>query len=213
MTERYRIIEELRRNNAHLMELRSRMKAVSDLSGDMFIVQEESAARVALHNQLGQMLLMCRHYFEHEQDSDPAMVYMTARQMNLFLLGEAEEPVRVHGDDLQQALAMTQSIHVKVGITGDVPQEQSAREILSMAIRECAANTVKHAEGDSLTVDIVREDQSVVFILTNNGISPKTVITESGGLLSLRNSVESAGGEMLIESQPRFILTVRIPLQ
>ncbi|MBQ3264429.1 MAG: hypothetical protein IJH07_01500 [Ruminococcus sp.] len=210
VTERYRIIEELRRNNAHLLELRSRMKAVTDLSGDMFIAQEESAARVALHNQLGQVLLMCRHYFEHEQDSDPVMVYMTTRQMNLFLLGEAEEPIREQGDDLQQALSMTQSIHVKAELTGGVPQNETARGILAMAIRECAANTVKHAEGDTLYADIQRKGSDFVFTLKNNGKAPKDVVTESGGLLSLRKSVEAAGGEMRIESLPHFILTIRI---
>ena len=206
MTERYRVTEELKVKNAHLQEIRRRMQAVSDLSGDMFVAQEEAAARAALHNQLGQVLLMGRHYLEHPDDTDANLVYITTTQMNSFLLGEYKEPTRHKDDLLTEVLWMARSIGVTVDINGSLPEQASARTILAHAIQECAANCVKHAKGDRLMVTI--SDKEIV--ITNNGKPPKGEIAESGGLLSLRRSAEEAGGTMTVKSQPEFKLTIQL---
>ena len=179
VTERYAIIEELEKKNEHLQDILDRMKAVSDFSGDMFIAQEEADARAALHNQLGQVLLMGRHYIYHQDTTDPKIVYAATMQMNRFLLGEAVEPYKGEEDILSP---------------------------------ECAANTVKHAEGDKVTVDIVSDETETVITITNNGKPPKGRITESGGLLSLHRNIEAKGGNMEIESCPEFRLIMRFHL-
>ena len=205
VTERYRVTEELKAKNAHLQEIKRRMQAVSDLSGDMFVAQEEAAARAALHNQLGQVLLMGRHYLEHPADTDANLVYITTTQMNAFLLGEYKEPTGQKDDLLTEVLWMARSIGVTVNINGSLPEHASARTILAHAIQECVANCVKHAKGDRLMVTI--SDKEIV--ITNNGKPPKGEIAESGGLLSLRRSVEEAGGTMTVKSQPEFMLTIQ----
>ncbi|MBQ6413416.1 MAG: hypothetical protein IJI19_08060 [Ruminococcus sp.] len=204
VTERFRVTEELKTKNAHLQEIRRRMQAVSDLSGDMFVAQEEAAARAALHNQLGQVLLMGRHYLEHPDDTDANLVYITTTQMNAFLLGEYKEPTGQKDDLLTEVLWMARSIGVTVNINGSLPEHASARTILAHAIQECVANCVKHAKGDRLMVTI--SDKEIV--ITNNGKPPKGEIAESGGLLSLRRSVEEAGGTMTVQSQPEFELSL-----
>ena len=208
VTESYRIIEELEDKHEHLQDIRRRIKEVSDLSGDMFIAQEEADARAAIHNQLGQVLLMGRHYINHKENTDPKMVYAATMQMNRFLLGEIEEPYEGEQDPLATAVALANSIGVKVKIKGDEPSDEDVRKILSKALTECAANTVKHAEGDTVNVDIESEDdgQRIVILIMNNGKPPKGKITESGGLLSLRRNVEETGGTMVLESSPRFSL-------
>lgn len=208
VTERYMIIRELEEKHGHLQDIRKRMKEVSDLSGDMFIAQEEADARTALHNQLGQVLLMGRYYINHQDITDPKMVYAATRQMNQFLLGEAKEPYRGEEDRLAQAVAMANSIGVRVVIYGSEPENDDIRKILSQAVTECAANTVKHAEGNTITVDIAANESGTVIDITNNGKPPKGEIRESGGLLSLRHDIESAGGRVRIESEPGFRLTM-----
>ena len=91
-------------------------------------------------------------------------------------------------------------------MTGDEPADSDVRKILAQAITECAANTVKHAEGDRIMIDI--SDTGIV--ITNNGRPPKGTIAESGGLLSLRRKIEAMGGTMLIESAPAFALHIQL---
>lgn len=211
VTDRYRIIEELREKNERLRDIQRRMRAVSELSGDMFVAEEQTKARTALHNQLGQVLLMGRHYINHPESTDSKLVYIATRQMNRFLLGEIEQPEVAQTDALAEAISMAGSIGVRVEIKGDEPQEAQIRQIIARAVSECAANTVKHAEGDGLTAELMDNGKSVFVSITNNGRPPKAEIAESGGLLALRTKIESIGGMMHIESDPSFVLTLQIP--
>jgi two-component sensor histidine kinase len=207
VTERYHITEELREKNAQLQDIQHRMKEASALSSEMFVKQEEAAARTALHNELGQVLLMGRHYLEHSDSTNAALVALITKQMNRFLLGEGDAPDPNAGDELQQAVHMAGSIGVTVEMTGEAPKK--LHSLLAAAIRECAANTIKHAEGDRLFVEITGNAGERRITITNNGKPPKSPIAESGGLLSLRRGVEEAGGQMIVQSLPAFSLTLR----
>ena len=207
VTVQYKAIEELREKNERLKDIQQRMKAVSDLSGDMFVAQEEMDARVALHNQLGQVLLMGRHYLNHPENTDVNRIYLATSQMNSFLLGEVQRPGDAMEDEMALALSLAGSIGVSVKITGEPPPDHGPRKLLADAVRECAANAVKHANGDTVFVAI----NGNTALLTNNGLPPKGPITESGGLLALRQRTEAAGGTMTVQSQPAFSLMIRFP--
>ena len=207
VTAQYKIIEELREKNERLKDIQQRMKAVSDLSGDMFVAQEEMDARVALHNQLGQVLLMGRHYLAHPENTDVGRIYLATSQMNSFLLGKVQRPGDEIEDEMELALSLAGSIGVSVKITGEPPLDHGSRKLLADAICECAANAVKHAGGDTVFVEI----DGRTAILSNNGSAPKGPITESGGLLALRKRTEAAGGTMIVQSQPAFSLTICFP--
>ena len=139
VTERYHITEELRDKNQHLRDIQRRMKEAAKLSSEMFVKQEEASARTALHNELGQVLLMGRHYLEHPDTTDADMVALMTRQMNSFLLGERRAMETDAGDELRHAIQMAASIGVSVEMSGDPPEDNMLRSLLSAAIRECAA--------------------------------------------------------------------------
>ena len=208
VTERYHITEELRKKNVHLKEIQRRMKEAAQLSSEMFVKQEAAAARAALHNELGQVLLMGRRYIEHPESTDAATVALMTRQMNRFLLGESEAPEPDAGDEISRAVDMAGSIGVSVDMMGEPPAQDVPRSILAAAIRECAANAVKHAGGDRIFVQVVKTAAGTELTVANNGRPPKGPIAESGGLLSLRRRVEAAGGRMLVQSAPAFSLTL-----
>ena len=208
VTERFGITEELRAKNNHLMEIRRRMKAASDLTAEMFIKQEEARARTALHNELGQVLLMGRRYIEHPEITDKETVALMTGQMNHILLGERRIAQPEPQDELRYAILLADRIGVTVEMKGEPPEEERLRTSLVLAIRECAANTVKHADGDCLSVEIVEDAAKTRITLTNNGMPPAGPIAESGGLLSLRRTVEEAGGEMIVQSCPAFSLAI-----
>ena len=225
VTRLYKVTTELREKNERLLDVQKRMKAVSDLSAEMFIAQEEANAKAALHNELGQVLLMGRYFLQNPDNTDAEMVLLTTKQMNAFLLREADEPYTRAEDAVRQAVRMAKSIGVSVEIEGSVPQNSNVRDILAQAIQECAANTVKHAGGDSLYVEIERPGgdlpeaetpgssgnppDTVTIRITNSGRPPAEEIHESGGLLSLRRAVEGSGGQMEIACIPAFELNLR----
>ena len=159
---------------------------------------------------------MGRYYLKNRNVADPEQVYAITQQMNRILLGEAEEDKKAVTDPLTEAVTMAGGIGVSVHMNEDIPQDMHIRELLSEAIIECAANTVKHAGGDCVTVTCHPErsegSSSMAFTITitNNGKPPKGTVAESGGLLALRKKVEAMSGEMQTESAPSFRLTIRI---
>lgn len=209
-TERYRITEELRKKNAHLQNVQRRMKEAVVLSGEMFVEQEEANARAALHNQLGQVLLMDRHWLEHPESTDGTAVATMTRQINSFLLGERKATLPETENGLEQTVLIAKSIGVTVELRGEPPRDGKTLALLGQAIRECAANTVKHAEGDRLFVELRHQTDGLAFSITNNGRPPKGPVVESGGLLSLRRAVETDGGHMELLGAPRFELRIKI---
>ena len=206
VTEQMVIVDRLAEDNARLRDIQYRMKAYSVRAAEMFMEQEILAARVAVHDGLGDLLLTCRYFFENPETTDREGLLRMMKETNTYLLREAEEP-RAERDHYMDALRMARGIGVTVHVEGQVPGEGAARRIIGLAVSECAANTVKHAGGDTVTVRIDGERIEI----TNNGTPPEGPIVETGGLRSLRRMTEEIGGEMQVAWEGGFRLTIRVP--
>ena len=206
VTEQYRVTKELEEKNARLRDLQYRLKTYQVQENELLLRRELLAARTTVHNQLGGALLTGKYHLEHPESTDPETLRLMLWQINTYLLSEAEDP-EPRSDEFASALQLAKGIGVSVELTGAVPEKGMRRALLGQAIRECAANTVKHAGGDRLRAEV----GAYSFRITNTGLPPAGSITPSGGLRSLQLAVEQAGGAMQIESRPSFALTVTLP--
>ena len=116
-------------------------------------------------------------------------------------------------DPLEAAKKRAEELGVRVLLTGNEPQRQRMRTLSALAISECAANCVRHADGTELYVCFWQKPDCMEVALTNNGAVPKKKITEGGGLSMLRQRIEEAGGKMEVLSTPRFSLMLSLPEQ
>lgn len=206
VTEQYCMTAELTEKNHNLRELQQRLKEYRKGQTELVIREELLSARTTVHNQLGGALLTGKYHLEHPDSADPETLQLLLRHLNTYLLSEAEEPEN-GADPFECALKAAMGFGVQVALEGEVPAESTLRALLGQAIVECAANTVKHAGGDRLTVRLDKRS----FTVTNNGVAPTAAITPVGGLRSLQLAVEQAGGSMELEGSPAFRLTVRLP--
>ena len=213
VTEQYRITAELSNKNDRLRDIQIRMKAYQAQAADMVISQEILNARRIVHDDVGHALLAARYYFERPESGNEPVLLSMMKQTNTMLLREAEQPDDMEHDRYLDALKMANAIGVTVEQRGEAPETGSARDILGQVIGECAANTAKHAEGDRLFVTVKGTESGCRFTVTNNGTPPKEPIIETGGLLSLRHTVEKAGGSMIVDSTPSFCLIISIPTE
>ncbi len=210
ITRQSEIIKELEGKNKKLRDIQMRLDLYNRQAEQIIIAQELLTARMAVHNELGNMLLECRHYLNDPASIDEEMLLQALKNTNKYLLNEYEGD-DTERDPLAEALEMADAIGVEVSISGRIPAEGTGRRILSSAIIECATNTVKHAEGNLLLVDVRRNENLQSFVLQNNGNPPAGTIRESGGLGSLRKLVEKENGSMTIDSLPGFQLTIALP--
>lgn len=186
-TEQYRALEELMREEALL------------------------GTRVRIHDELGELLLRCRQYLNHPDGANGHELLDRMRKTNQDLLNQIEE--NGAEDELDHALLQAKGIGVTVQIEGRIPENPRIRRILGHAVRECAANTVRHAGGDRLEVLLLQKDARLRAELRNNGNAPEKPITEHGGLKSLRQMTEACGGSMKIETAPVFRVILDLPGQ
>ena len=144
--------------------------------------------------------------------SDPAIMYA---RIGLILLGILLVYLGRRGvlEPLEAAKKRAEELGVRVLLTGREPQRQWIRTLSALAICECAANCVRHADGTELYVHFRQKPDCMEVALTNNGAVPKEKITEGGGLSMLRQRIEEAGGKMEVWSIPRFTLMLSLPEQ
>ena len=102
-------------------------------------------------------------------------------------------------------------IGVALHVRGEFPQKSGAAYLLTAAVRECAINTVRHAKGSEMTVELTKTPHSLIAAITNDGLAPAGEVVEGGGLSALRRRIEGAGGSMQVESTPRFRLVITLP--
>ena len=207
ITEQAMIAKELKDKNERLRDIRLRLDLYCKQADRIIISQELLNARMQVHNEVGNVLLECRHYMENPSSFDEEMLLQALKNVNTYLLKEYEED-DTERDPLADALEMAETIGVDVSLAGTIPGTFAKRRILASAINECASNAVKHANGDQLLVNVQEAGEEFSLVIQNNGEPPKGRIHETGGLKSLRTLVEKEQGRMQIESDPCFRLTI-----
>ena len=208
VSEQYRIIAQLRSKNKKLIDLQTRIKAYSAMTSQLAMTEEILRARVTVHDEMGYLLLSGKYYLDHADTADAENLLDLMRYTHNLLMREGEEPDDAKHDGYAQAIEVARAIGVEVSVSGDAPSDDAIREILDGAIRECAANTVKHASGDHLSVTITRDGDLLRADIIGNGNAPESPVTESGGLLNLRRNAESMGGEMRVACDPTVKVTL-----
>lgn len=211
ITEQYRITSELREKNHKLLDIQKRMKAFGAMTARLAMTEELLRARVSVHDEMGHLLLSGKYYLDHPGAGDRERLLGMERFTHLLLMREGEEPDEAAHDPVEDALTAARAMGVTVAVTGDPPVSGPLRKLLGQAIRECAANAVKHASGDRMDVGLIRGGGEITARLTTNGGLPDTPITESGGLLNLRRMIEAAGGTMTVSVGPQFTVTCVLP--
>ncbi|MBQ7992640.1 MAG: hypothetical protein IJ252_06395 [Solobacterium sp.] len=210
VTKQTAIVKELEEKNSKLRELQMRLSIYNRQADRIIIAQELLTARMAVHNELGNVLLESRHYMKDPSSFDEEKLLQALKNTNTYLLKEYEED-DTESDPLVEALDTADAIGVDVTITGVIPSEDPYRMILAAAIKECASNTIKHADGDSLLVDVQTSETEIIFTLCGNGRQPEKEVRETGGLLSLRTLVENKKGTMRTGMIPEYHVQINLP--
>ena len=212
VSERYRIISELKANNKKLLDLQTRMKAFGARATELSMNEELLRARSTVHNEMGHLLLIGKNYLDDPSGTDEEKLILTQRYVHQLLMHEGEEQDSEGKSEIEKALDAARELGVSVRVIGDIPTGGAACEIIGDAVRECAANAVKHAAGDSLTLTLTRGEGSIRAVLHTDGSAPAGPITERGGLLNLRRRVESAGGTMTVTCEPGTVVRMTLPV-
>ena len=197
--------------NRHLSEVQQRLKTVSAEERSIVALRERSRAKTTVHNQMGNVLLVGKYYLDHPENTreEELLQLLSYNNQNLIQMAGKTKETK---DPIDAALVMAERIGLKVRFDGEKPEEPGIRKVLAEAIRQCAANAVRHAGADEMNVEIRRpsSDAEWQIRITNNGLPPKGQIRPGGGLGALARSTAEAGGSMELSHSPAFELKLRL---
>ncbi len=202
---------ELREQTKKLEALARDLKALSESAQTLTREAEILAAKTKLHDQIGAGIVAIRQLLRQEAPPQNAAENLRLFQKAVRALASDNEAPKTRGA-LAEFLQDAATIGVRVTLTGALPRQQEAADLFVLALRECLSNGVRHAGATELCADITEGGGSASLRVTCNGAPPQGEIVPRGGLLNLRRHTVNLGGQMEIESLPRFVLTVTVPV-
>lgn len=209
ITEEYKKTNILLQKEEQLKELNSKLISYNKEMVSVIALREVLNAKVKIHDELGSSLLATKKYLLQGGTTEERIRLIDSLRNNVrFLRQESEE---VTYDEYEMIMNTAVDIGMKVDIKGELPDDERSRHIVATAMHECLTNTIRHAGGDTLYVEVKNIPNGLRLIYTNNGTVPDAPISEKGGLNSLRNLVEQAGGTMQITVTDQYTLTIDIP--
>lgn len=210
-TELHRATTELAKSNDELRRVSARLKKYGEQVAEVSREDEILTAKVRIHNEIGQTLTATRHLLWMDPETDAGEVLASWRKITDMLRWEIEpkkDPAALKY--LQKA---ADALEMRLNIQGEIPAAGKDAELIVTVAAEMLTNAFRHAAARALTIEVSRRGGEYCVRFTNDGDPPDGEITEGGGIGGLRCRVEKLGGELTVVSQPRFILTIRFPIQ
>ena len=209
ITEEYRKTEELRTMQEGLAALGERLAKVNREIVDLTAEREMLNAKIRIHDEMGKNLLIVKHFILNGgTESEKSAMIGSLYQNVSFLMKDLPAGTR---DECELMIDTASRLGVTVFVNGTLPDCEPQRHILATAIHECFTNTLRHAHGNELYMNIEDDEDRLKVVLTNNGKKPAGEIEERGGLALLRDLTEREGGRMTILKNPSYAVVLELP--
>ena len=206
ITKEYETTRLLEQKHQEAMEANEKLARYSRELAQMITAEEVLAAKVRIHDELGKSLLLTRKYLlrDHTPEDKEKLLYVLRKNNTLM------ERIREESDKsyLEMILEAASDMGVNLIIDGNMPENESVRDVITTAIHENLTNTIRHAQGDEMRVKLYKEQDKCIVVFTNNGKAPTKPVEERGGLAMLRALVEAAHGKMEIVHKPEYKMTL-----
>lgn len=207
ITKEYETTRSLEKKKKEAEDANENLTRYSREIAQMITAGEILAAKVRIHDELGQGLLLTRKYLlrgGNEEDKEKLLYVL--RKNNTLLESSRKESDRTY---LEMILEAAGDMGVEISIDGKMPANRSVSDVITTAIHENLTNTIRHAQGDRMWLKLTDDGEGLTAVFTNNGNPPRGPIEERGGLAMLRALVEAAGGKMVIDHEPEYKMTLR----
>ena len=219
-------ITQRKQTEERLLQNRERLRK---LGAELILAEERERRCIAtdLHDDIGQSLVLSKFKLEALQSSvsDPEIAGSIRYVSNLLedmisrtrsLTMELSPPILYElGLDaalewLAEEFAAKYGLNVSFWEDGEErPLSDDLRVFLFRAVRELLTNVAKHARAEASWINVQKHNSSIQISVEDDGLGfdPGAVEEESGpgdafGLFSIRERLESMGGQFQIESQP-----------
>lgn len=215
VTALYEKEDELEQENRRLEEVNARARNLYAQLDNIVREEENFAVKTHVHDEMGELLGLTRNMLTQRELPPERLKALGKRWEHigdtLGAVGKQDGDAFDSDKTLAELTEGIAGIGVALHVRGEFPQKSGAAYLLTAAVRECAINTVRHAKGSEMTVELTKTPHALTASITNDGLAPAGEVIEGGGLSALRRRIEGTGGSMQVESTPRFRLVITLP--
>ena len=209
VTELLQSQNRLQKENERLKDANDRLRKLFEQMPDLIREEETLAMKLRVHDDIGYSILSARRLLSQQAGLDEIRAGAAVWEQSIEVLYRSFKTDEKQ-DALEEAVRRAEEMGIDVLLRGVLPKEGRSREIIALAVYECAANGIRHAGATKLQVQLSAGEGCTQVLVTNNGEHPKEEITEGGGLTMLRHRVEETGGKMQVQSRPCFRLMLSL---
>ena len=204
VTDCWELTARVQRQNDQLAQKSGELRAAIANLHVLSHEQETQKAKMRAHDILGQRLSLLLRTVRDEQSLDYSLLRsLTQGLMDELRSAGAPSP----GDELDSLRRAFGSIGVEIAQEGELPRGRAKAQLFVDAVREGAANAVRHGFATRMLVQM----EETRIRIANNGPPPPVQVTEGGGLGNMRKKVEAEGGTLRVVTQPHFVLEIDVP--
>ena len=212
ITDLYDKSQRLYEDNKKVMALHKRQQQLSKDLVKINIEKEILQAKINIHDQFGNVLVATRKALINDTLDQEYAQLITEWKKAIANMEVAPQNVSTNRSDPElELIKVADLVGCKIEMIGDRPHEQKALLLMYSGIREGLTNAVKHANADTLTVQIEDEGKSYKIRISNNGQAGVKEIREGMGLTNLRNKLEQEGAGLEVISENGVILILTLP--
>ena len=151
VTELIRKQNQLKAENAKLAEANERLRLLLVQMPEIIREEETLAMKLRVHDDIGHSILAARRVLLQNTDQKELRANAALWEQSISLLYRSSQ-ITAQSEPLEAAKKRAEELGIRVLLTGNEPQRQWIRALSALAICECAANCVRHADGTELYV-------------------------------------------------------------
>jgi len=210
VTEKNRVNLLLREKHNELKDREKQLKDFVENIEAIRLSEELIRVKTETHDSIGQKLTLLLRYLRYGKLPDQEMLssILSDLQLDLQKAGTVPDDPQTELDSLISSYGYS---GVEINISGKLPSDKDAAGTLVKVLREAVANAVIHGYADRVYANITADDYNVTMRVTDNGAGAVKEIREGGGITGMTWRLAQLGGELIIETAPRFTLTATIP--
>ncbi len=195
ITELYHLNESTAKANEKLHMQQNRLKELTDKIEKNTEEEVALKLKVNFHDNFGNLLALTKKTLREENAvSESNIISDYWNQLNKVLCNLSQDNKQTLS--LEQIELFANKLGCNLVITGLFPIQKEIKAVTLLCINEALKNAYRHANANSLMVNIEETKDKVHLKIYNEDREAPDVIYEGGGLSNLRYKIEQLGGVM-----------------
>ncbi len=210
-------VTELVNKNRELEEDNNKLKALNteliEYNKNMLEAihhEEILKAKINIHNEMNELILESSYLLTNDDKEKKEKILNKWENNALLLFKEAEH----HNDDdfIHDLGVLADAIGVKMKCDNYsiISQNDKLVGLFTHACKEALTNVAKHTNSKEMTIELKKENNTIVMSFINKNNKNTKTIKKGGGLVNLEKHVEQLQGKMVIINKEQFILRIEV---